>query len=104
MSDECQLPSAQPAPELAPEEKKVKKARVAKIAVPVQQGEGPRQWADVVPKIREMKEAGATVPEIAEALELSYVLVNQVMLQSYKMSVDTIGVFERQERMRLGLG
>jgi len=41
------------------------------------------------------------VPEIAERLELSYVLVNQVMLQSYKMSVDTIGVFERQEQARI---
>ena len=56
-----------------------------------------------MPKIREMKEAGATVPEIAEKLQLSYVLVNQVMLQSYKMSVDTVGVFERQEKMRLGI-
>ena len=63
----------------------------------------PRKWEDVVPLIREMKDAGATVPEIAEKLELSYVLVNQVMLQSYKMSVDTIGVFERQEKMRLGI-
>jgi hypothetical protein len=31
------------------------------------------------------------------------VLVNQVMVQSYKMSVDTIGVFERQEKIRLGI-
>ena len=64
---------------------------------------GVREWKDVVPQIRELKEAGATVPEIAEKLQLSYVLVNQVMLQSYKMSIDTIGVFERQEKMRLGL-
>ena len=48
-----------------------------------------------------MKEAGVSVPEIAEKLELSYVLVNQVMLQSYKMTVDTIGVFDRQEKMRV---
>lgn len=65
--------------------------------------DGVRTWQDVVPQIRELKEAGATVPEIAEKLQLSYVLVNQVMVQSYKMSVDTIGVFERQERMRLGI-
>jgi len=63
----------------------------------------PRKWEDVVPQIRELKEAGANVPEIADKLELSYVLVNQVMLQSYKMTVDTIGVFERQEKMRLGI-
>jgi hypothetical protein len=64
---------------------------------------GVRNWQDVVPQIRELKEAGATVPEIAEKLQLSYVLVNQVMVQSYKMSVDTIGVFERQEKIRLGI-
>lgn len=63
----------------------------------------PRNWEDVVPQIRELKEAGVTVPEIAEKLQLSYVLVNQVMVQSYKMSVDTLGVFERQEKMRLGI-
>jgi len=76
---------------------------VRKKAVKVQeeQAGGVRKWEDVVPLVREMKEAGASVPEIAEKLELSYVLVNQVMLQSYKMTVDTIGVFERQEQMRV---
>lgn len=62
---------------------------------------GVRKWEDVVPQIREMKDAGASVPEIAEKLQLSYVLVNQVMLQSYKMTVDTVGVFERQEQQRV---
>lgn len=76
-----------------------------KKAVKVQEqpagGGGVRKWEDVVPQIREMKDAGASVPEIAEKLELSYVLVNQVMLQSYKMTVDTVGVFERQEQQRV---
>lgn len=74
-----------------------------KRATKVVREEGVREWKDVVPLIREMKEAGATVPEIAEKLELSYVLVNQVMLQSYKMSVQTVQVFEAQERKRLGV-
>ena len=65
--------------------------------------DGVRDWNDVVPEIHRMKEAGASVPEIADALQLSYVLVNQVMLQSYKMTVDTISLFERQEKARLGL-
>lgn len=82
---------------------KTVRKKTPKPAVEENGADGVRKWEDVVPKIREMKEAGATVPEIAEKLELSYVLVNQVMLQSYKMSVDTIGVFERQERIRLGL-
>ena len=77
-----------------------KKAAKASDSAPAN---SPRKWEDVVPQIRELKEAGATVPEIAEKLQLSYVLINQVMVQSYKMSVDTIGVFERQEKMRLGI-
>lgn len=84
----------------APDAKPVRKKSSKAAEAP---NNAPRKWEDVVPQIREMKDAGATVPEIAEKLQLSYVLVNQVMLQSYKMSVDTIGVFERQEKMRLGI-
>lgn len=83
--------------EVKPARKKAAKASESDSA------NSPRKWENVVPLIREMKDAGATVPEIADKLELSYVLVNQVMLQSYKMSIDTIGVFERQEKMRLGI-
>lgn len=86
-----------PASEAKPVRKKAVKAA---DTVPTT---SPRRWDDVVPKIREMKDAGATVPQIAEELQLNYVLVNQVIQQSYKMSVDTIGVFERQEKMRLGI-
>lgn len=63
---------------------------------------GPRKWEDVVPQIKALRDEGVTVPEIAERLEISYVLVNQVITQSYKMTVDTIGMFERQEQQRLG--
>ena len=89
---EFQVPQEQPGGRTP--KKKVAKKEVVAVA-------GVRKWEEVVPKIREMKESGATVPEIAEKLELSYVLVNQVMLQSYKMSVDTIGVFDRQEQARV---
>lgn len=85
----------------APEVKSVRKKAVK--APDTAPANAPRKWDDVVPKIREMKDAGATVPQIAEELQLNYVLVNQVIQQSYKMSVDTIGVFERQEKLRLGI-
>ncbi len=62
-----------------------------------------RKWEDVAPKIKELREAGATVPEICEKLDVSYVLVNQLILQSYKMVVRSAEVFERQEKMRLGI-
>lgn len=105
MPDITNEPTQEMCPMPEPVEAPVKAVRkkAPKVAVEEKGAGGVRNWQDVVPKIREMKDAGATVPEIAEKLELSYVLVNQVMLQSYKMSVDTIGVFERQERMRLGL-
>ena len=95
-TDELLTPSSAETPE-APKKATRKKATKEEPA------NTPRAWKDVVPQIRELKEAGATVPEIAEKLQLSYVLVNQVMVQSYKMSVDTIGVFERQEKLRLGI-
>lgn len=60
-----------------------------------------RKWSDVVLKIKEMAQQGEKVPDIAESLQLSYVLVNQVILQSYKMSVDTLNLFNRQELARL---
>lgn len=63
----------------------------------------PRKWSVVAQEIKAMKETGATVPEIAEKLEVSYVLVNQLILQSYKMMIDSVAVFERQEKKRLGI-
>lgn len=62
-----------------------------------------RELSALVPKMRELRDEGKTVPEICDALDLSYHVVNQVMTQSYKMSMDTVEVFERQERLRLGL-
>jgi hypothetical protein len=62
-----------------------------------------RQWKDVVPEIQKMRGDGKTVPEICEALQVSYVLVNQCVVQAYKIAVDAVQVFERQEKMRLGV-
>jgi len=61
----------------------------------------PRKWADVAQEIRKMREKGANVPEICEKLSVSYVLVNQLILQSYKLAIDTEQVFNRQEEIRL---
>lgn len=62
---------------------------------------GVREWQEVVGEIKRLKDEGLTVPAIADQLDVSYTLVNQVILQSYKMSVDTVAVFERQERKRV---
>jgi len=61
----------------------------------------PRKWADVAKEIQALREKGANVPEICEKLQVSYVLVNQLILQSYKMAIDSETVFQRQEEMRL---
>ena len=61
----------------------------------------PRKWADVAKEIQKLRETGATVPEICEQLQVSYVLVNQLVLQSYKMAIDSEAVFQRQEEIRL---
>ena len=61
----------------------------------------PRKWADVAKEIQAMREKGANVPEICEKLSVSYVLVNQLILQSYKMAIDSEQVFQRQEELRL---
>jgi hypothetical protein len=61
----------------------------------------PRKWSDVAKEVQALREKGATVPDICEQLQVSYVLVNQLVLQSYKMAIDSEAVFQRQEEMRL---
>jgi len=74
---------------------------VKKVEEP--KAEKPRKFADVVKEIQKLREAGKTVPEIAIQLKVSYTIVNQMVLRSYKMVARTEEVFERQEQMRLGL-
>ena len=71
--------------------------------VKVADSKQPREWSAVAKEIQQLRETGASVPEICEKLEVSYVLVNQLILQSYKMVIDSVQVFERQEKMRLGI-
>ena len=74
---------------------------VKKVEEP--KAEKPRKFADVVKEIQKLREAGKTVPEIAIQLKVSYTIVNQMVLRSYKMVARTEEVFNRQEQMRLGL-
>jgi hypothetical protein len=56
----------------------------------------------VVPEARRLhEEDGLTVPEISAKLQVSYDVLNQVFLQSYKMAIDTVELFERQEKKRI---
>jgi hypothetical protein len=60
-----------------------------------------RQWSDVAAEIQKLRQAGMTVTEIADQLQVNYVLVNQCVLQSYKMLIDSVQVFKAQEEKRL---
>ena len=60
-----------------------------------------REWGDVAAEIQKLRQDGVSVPEIADQLQVSYVLVNQCVLQSYKMLIDSVQVFKRQEEKRL---
>jgi hypothetical protein len=60
-----------------------------------------RQWSDVAAEIQKLRQLGVSVPEIADQLRVNYVLVNQCVLQSYKMLIDSVQVFKRQEEKRL---
>ena len=62
-----------------------------------------RKWVDVAPEIQRLREKGLDVPAIAEELQVSYVLVNQCVVQSYKMLIDSVYAFEGQEKKRLGI-
>lgn len=64
----------------------------------------PRKWEDVMPEIQKLVAQGMSYQEAGDALEVSYVLVNQLAVQSYKSSVHTEELFEVQEKQRLGLG
>ena len=63
----------------------------------------PRKLSDVAEEVRSLRNEGIPVPEIADRLDMSYQVVNQLVLRSYKMVSNTVEVFERQERIRLGL-
>ena len=55
-------------------------------------------------EIRRLREEeGMNHEEIKQVLQVSTDVVNQLFLQSYKMSMNTFEVFEAQEKIRLGM-
>lgn len=75
--------------------------KVEKMDAPVV--EKPRKFSEVVKEVKKMRMAGKTVPQISTEMKVSYAVVNQLVLRSYKMVSRTEEVFNRQEQMRLGL-
>jgi hypothetical protein len=62
-----------------------------------------REWSDVAAEIQTLRQDGVNVPDIASQLQVNEVLVNQCVLQSYKMVIDSVQVFKAQEEKRLEL-
>ena len=67
-------------------------------------GKEVRSLETVAVEIRRLRdEEGLSTPEIHEMLQVSFDVINQLFLQSYKMTMNTGETFEVQEKMRLGL-
>ena len=92
------LPEISVEKKVSEEPKRVGRPRAVKPEEPK-----PRKWEDVAKEIQKLRKAGMSVPRIAEKFELTYGIVNQIMLRSYKMTANTKKVFERHEAKRLGL-
>ena len=71
---------------------------------PATPGNSPRKLEDVALEIRRLREEdGLNITEIGEKLQVSYDVINQLILQSYKSVMNTPVVFEAQENIRLGV-
>jgi hypothetical protein len=69
---------------------------------PALPGKEIRELAFVAAEIRRLREEeGMNNQAIHEALQVSYDVINQLFLQSYKMTMNTQEVFEAQEKLRL---
>ena len=89
---ECPLPSSEP---------KVKR----KPADPSAPGKKIRKLEDVAIAIRRLREEeGLDNQQINEKLKVSFDVINQLFLQSYKMTMNTNEVFKAQEELRLEQG
>lgn len=68
-------------------------------------GKEVRKLEDVALEIRRLRnEELLTTQEINEKLQVSFDVINQLFLQSYKMTMNTEEVFKAQEELRLGQG
>jgi hypothetical protein len=78
---------------------------VKKTAPAFEPGSEVRQLEPVALEIRRLREEdGMNITAIGQKLQVSYDVINQLILQSYKSVMNTPVVFEAQEKIRLGLG
>ena len=81
------------------------KPEVKPAVNPALPGKEIRKREDVALEIRRLRnEELMETKEIHETLQVSYDVINQLFLQSYKMTMNTGEVFKAQEEIRLGKG
>lgn len=67
-------------------------------------GKEVRKLEDVALEVRRLREEeDLDIAAIGQRLEISYDVLNQLILQSYKSTMNTPVVFEVQEKLRLGI-
>jgi hypothetical protein len=77
---------------------------VKKVAPAFEPGGEVRQLEPVAVEIRRLREEeGLNVTAIGVKLQVSYDVINQLILQSYKSVMNTPVVFEAQEKIRLAM-
>lgn len=64
-------------------------------------GVAKRTLKEVVEEIRSRRGQGRTVPEISTELQVDPALIKQIDQQSYKSTVDSVALFDRQEQARV---
>ena len=70
---------------------------------PALPGKEVRKLEDVAFEVRRLREEeGLDLQQIGQKLEVSYDVLNQLILHSYKSTMNTPVVFEAQENLRLG--
>lgn len=70
---------------------------------PALPGNAVRKLEDVALEVRRLRsEELLSTQEIHEVLQVSFDVINQLFLQSYKMTMNTQDVFEAQEKLRVG--
>jgi len=81
------------------------KPEVKPAVNPALPGKEVRKLEDVALEIRRLRnEELMETKEIHETLQVSYDVINQLFLQSYKMTMNTGEVFKAQEEIRLSKG
>jgi predicted DNA-binding protein (UPF0251 family) len=90
-----------PARKTVDAEGSVKPAAKTSPALP---GKEVRKLEDVALEVRRLREEEKLdLQEIGQKLQVSYDVLNQLILQSYKSTMNTPVVFEVQEKLRLGI-